>query len=36
MARGDSRKSATLAGMSDGDFADFRRAVDTYADSDEG
>jgi len=37
MARGDSRKPGTLVGMSDGDFADFRRAVDAYAaDGDEG
>ena len=30
-ARGDTRKSATLAQMSDEDFADFRRAVEIYA-----
>jgi prevent-host-death family protein len=30
-ARADTRKSGTLAGMSDKDFADFRRAVEAYA-----
>lgn len=30
-ARGDTRKVQTLATMSDEDFADFRRAVETYA-----
>jgi prevent-host-death family protein len=30
-ARGDTRKVQTLAGMSDEDFADFRRAVEIYA-----
>jgi prevent-host-death family protein len=29
--RGDTRKAGTLTGMSDRDFADFRRAVDDYA-----
>jgi prevent-host-death family protein len=30
-ARGGTRKSGTLASMSDKDFTDFRRAVDLYA-----
>jgi prevent-host-death family protein len=30
-ARGGSRKAGTLATMPDEDFADFRRAVETYA-----
>lgn len=30
-AHGDTREAGTLAGMSDKDFADFRRAVDDYA-----
>jgi prevent-host-death family protein len=36
-ARADTRKVGSLAGMSDDDFADFRRAVDIYAtEGDEG
>jgi prevent-host-death family protein len=34
-ARADSRKVRTLATMPDEDFADFRRAVETYAAEDE-
>jgi prevent-host-death family protein len=30
-AKADTRKSGTLAAMSDKDFADFRRAVEAYA-----
>lgn len=30
-ARGDTRTVVTLSGMSDEDFADFRRAVEIYA-----
>jgi prevent-host-death family protein len=36
-ARGDARKTGTLAAMSDQEFAEFRRAVDAYAaEGDEG
>ena len=31
VARADTRKVGTLAGMSDADFARFRQAVETYA-----
>ena len=31
MAKADSRKAGTLATMPDEDFAEFRRAVETYA-----
>lgn len=34
-ARADTRKSGTLESMSDKDFADFRRAVEAYAMSNE-
>ena len=37
MAKADSHKAGTLATMPDADFADFRRAVETYAtEGDEG
>jgi len=35
MERADSRKTGTLATMSEEDFAAFRRAVETYAAEDE-
>ena len=31
VARADTRKAGTLAAMTDADFAQFRRAVETYA-----
>lgn len=34
-ARADTRKAGTLAAMPDDDFADFRRAVETYAEDDD-
>lgn len=34
-ARADSRKAGTLATMPDKDFAEFRRAVETYAEEGE-
>ena len=35
MARADSRKAGTLDTMSDEDFAEFRRAVETYSEESE-
>jgi len=36
MARADTRKVGTLAAMPDEDFVEFRRAVEAYAEGDEG
>jgi prevent-host-death family protein len=34
-ARGDARKAGTIASMTDREFAEFRRAVEVYAKSDD-